>query len=289
MMERLDEVLESHKVAKLLEKQKNMHLRADATEELAERIKYRVEAADWLIYIDGNTFRDFIRGFAFCSSGVSFCDDNGDVYKISISQLKSSNISNAAKSVLINGKSITLGPVSSIIANILTLIKRDLNADSASTKRPVKMANFGTELWYVGYEGEVSGPFEKKNLQEKINNGEYDLEALQVWKASMTDWKLISDVKDFSLPSTLKVTNENLFVAIDINSCAEDELRKLPGLTKERIAAFIKKRNAGIYLKNLYDLQEAFELKPHEVERLKQMITFKLTNAQRKKGRILDM
>lgn len=58
----------------------------------------------------------------------------------------------------------------------------------------------------------------------------------------------------------------------------QDELRKLPELTKERIAAFIKKRNAGIYLKNLYDLQEAFELKPHEVERLKQMITFKLTN-----------
>lgn len=289
MIVRLDEVLESHKVAKLLEKQKNVHLRATTTEELAERIKYRVEAADWLIYIDGNTFRDFIRGFAFCSSGVSFCDDNGDVYKITIDQLRSSNISNATKSVLINGKSVTLGPVSSIIANTLTLIKRDLNTDSTGTKRTVKMANLGAELWYVGYEGEVSGPFEKKNLQEKINNGEYDLEALQVWKASMTDWKIVDEVKDFSLPSTLKVTSENVFVAVDINSCTEDELRRLPGLSKERIAAFIKKRNAGIYLKNSYDLQETFELKPHEVEKLKQMVTFKLTSAQRKKGRILDM
>lgn len=286
---KLDDILTARKVYNVFLRSKNVYLRQNTDIEFSEKIRYKMDAPDWLIYIDGNTIRNLVRGFAFCSSGMVFCDDNGQNFKISIESLKNVSVSSTNKSVLINGKCVTLGEISKIIAENIILIKRDLSVVEKEI-RPIKIANLTEVLWYVGYNGEIQGPFSQEQLQEKINKEEYEIELLQVWNQNMCDWELVVDVSEFDLPKERRLErNAQQREQIDINQCSLEQLIQLPGISENKAKRFFDKREYGLQLRNIYDFQKEFDLKPHELEKIQHRIIFRARKNWKDGARRLDM
>ena len=82
---------------------------------------------------------------------------------------------------------------------------------------------------------------------------------------------------------------KNTIVRLDINHCSKDELMNLPGMVESKVEAFLKRRNAGIQINNVYDLQKEFDLKPHEAELLNSLIVIRVDANYKRKGRKLDI
>ena len=287
MIDNLEEIYIRQGLYSFCWNSKKIYIRTKISKDVVEKIRYRIDAEDWSIYIDGKTIRSFVKGFAFCSSGIAFCDDCGQVYKLSIDELKKINVSFTDKCLMLHGRSVLLGGVSKQIAETLVKIKKELNVELVQN-RTIKIANVAEEMWYVGYEGNIQGPFSHEELQSQIDIGNYMLNALQVWTSRMKSWELISTVNEFRLPIKDLELSKNKYV-LDINSCSKSDLISIPGFSEKRVDIFLKKRDEGIYLKSIYDLQTEFNLSPHEIERLKSMIVFRVENEMKKGGRILDM
>lgn len=283
---KLEELLLKKQLYNLLKNKKNVYLRNNTDSDIAEKIGYRLELMDWLIYIDGNTLRKYIRGIGFGKNKISFCDDNGEICGISIEQLKKSNISNTEKSLLINGKSITLGDNSSVINKCLILLKSELNKDSV---KKIRLAKLPDELWYLGYYEDVFGPFSKDGLINRIKEDAMDLNLIQLWSNNLQEWILLTDIPDLVEQLTEIGNSEESFVPVDINHCSKVELLKIPGFREDKVDAFIVKRNAGIQINNYFELQNIFELKPHELENIKNCVVIRVDSNLTRKGRVVDI
>lgn len=290
-MDNLDTVLEKLGVYTLSNKQKNRYSKKNVDQDLAQRITYRINAPDWQVYIDGNTIRRLTRGFGFCSFGVSFCDDSGVVYRINLSDLRDANVAYTNKSLLINGQCVTLGEVSKNVAEYLILIRKEINAEIGAKKPEVRMAKVTGEVWYLGYEGEVLGPYSREEIASKVQTGEYVIDALQLWTSAFSEWKLIKEIPDFKELFIDRIDDfrHEKVIRPDINHCSREDLLRLPGMVESKVDAFLKRRNAGIQINNVYDLQKEFDLKPHEAELLSGFIIIRVDANYKRKGRILDV
>ena len=286
MQTSIDELLTSNYVDTALSGFKNVYHRQTAEDELSEKIRYKLDALDWKIYIDGNTFRTLVRGIAICSTGLSFCDDKGQITHIPIGDITGASISNTSESILINGRCITLGKISKSLVDFLLLIRSRIQDSNSNTKR-IRVAKVGETLWYIGYHGKVSGPFNKNQVQTAIYNGEYEIEVLQVWSRKMTDWTLISCIGDFEIPPKVPRPQPRSVETIDINQCSLEEILLIPGISREKASSFIEERKKGRTLKNIFEFQAEFDLKPHEIEALSDTIVFRLNKAHG--ARRLDM
>lgn len=286
----IKELLNKYDVMSQLKDYKKVYFRNEADKDQIEKIRYKIDKTDWLIYVDGNTFRSLIRGFAICESGIAFCDDNEECFKLSIEGLKNSNISSTQKSLLINGKSITLGEISSKLSSLLILVRRDLKGPENKIKT-FKVANLGEVLWYAAYEGVIEGPFSKEEIQQKITRGDYFFQLLQLWNSRMTDWELAENIKDFTSDYIdTKSFEDAAHEKIDINYCSKEDLLKIPGFSEDKIDEFIRRRSNGIMLRNIYELRDLFEIEqPHILDSINSMVKFRLDERRKKVGRVLDV
>ena len=64
---------------------------------------------------------------------------------------------------------------------------------------------------------------------------------------------------------------------------------KLPGISHEKAEQFWERRLEGIWIKNIYELQKEFDLKPHELDYLTPFWVFKIPVNHMKTRRILDI
>ena len=268
---------------------KKVYFRGKIESQFEERIKYRIDSNDWIIYIDGNTFRDFIRGFAICSSGFIGCDDKGKNFTVELKEICDANISNTSKSLLINGHSITVGEVSFCLAEKMIWIRKELRRLKGEDASPVRMASFPDKLWYVGYDEQILGPYSEEEVGNFICAGEFNLDAMLVWSSSMKDWEFVKNVPEFSNLSKSDKDLVKKVMIIDINNCTIQELLKLPGISYEKAEQFLERRLEGIWVKNIYELQKEFDLKPHELDYLIPFLVFKIPVNHMKSRRVLDI
>lgn len=268
---------------------KKVYFHGKEESQFEERIKYRIDSNDWIVYIDGNTFRDFIRGFAICSSGFVGCDDKGDSFSIELNKICNVNISNTSKSLLIDGHSISIGEVSCCLAEKLICIRKEFRRLKGVDASPVRMASFPDKLWYIGYNEQILGPYSEAEVRSYICAGEFNLDAMLVWSSSMKDWEFVKNVPEFSALSQRGKDLDKKAIIIDINNCTIQELLKLPGMSHEKAEQFLERRLEGIWVKNIYELQKEFDLKPHELDYLTPFLVFKIPVNHMKSRRVLDI
>ena len=285
----MESLIKKYDLIKLLEAYKKVYIRGQGDVQFEERIKYRINSKDWIIYVDGNTIRDFIRGFAVCSSGIVGCDDNGELFFIEMEKICFANISNTTKSLLINGHSITLGAISHCLAEKLILICKDIRMSRNKTVSKVRLVSFPDKLWYIGYDEQILGPFSEKEIQSFIDIQKYNLDAMFVWSSHMQDWELVKNVSEFNFVDVEVEEMSQSQFCVDVNHCGISDLLRLPGISRKRAEKFLERRSEGIWIKNMSDMQKEFGLNPHEVDYLSSFLTFKIPVTSMKNRRVLDV
>lgn len=76
---------------------------------------------------------------------------------------------------------------------------------------------------------------------------------------------------------------------VDLNTASRDEIAALPGMTTERCDSVIAARRQRGRLRNLDDLVGVAGLKPHELVRIRDRVTFSVPPSAPQAGRVLDI
>ena len=268
-----------------LKKNKNVYERKTVDFDFAEKVSYRLDGSrDWFLYVDGKTFRKLSRGIAFCTGGISFCDDSGEIQKIMLIDTDKLTVSNTSKALIINGHIITLDAISLDVAKILIGIK-SLQIKAQSKSSPVKMAELSNNKntgWYFCCESQIDGPFDDEEAREYLSEFKGDLLGLQVWSGKFDDWKFVIDTGEFKsfykgakYKSTKVDSANSQNELVDVNHCRREELLFISCISREKLDAFLSKRDKGYVLRDIFDFQEEFDVPPHMIDQLRDRLLFR--------------
>ena len=146
--------------------------------------------------------------------------------------------------------------------------------------------------WFLAIDQKQYGPMGISEIEKMIIDKFFNPEHTFAWKQGMDNWELFNNVPEFRV--IVKGLNKNtiqpppipdfsnakiplISEKIDINNCKIEELLKIDCIDLKRANYFIEIRQKGKKFYTVEDIGNVLDLKPHEVEQLKNKIIFKLS------------
>lgn len=250
-----------------------------------------------------------------CKTGIAVCD-NGVFYKNDwtinprykyftwdeISKLKVYVKKNFIffgdknKVFLPNDGNIT----SNILEDIFKKIQQSLYYENNQTINIAKSIEYKSKLskttvWMIAVDGKQYGPMDEEEIEKKLVDKFFIPEFTLVWKQGMDNWDIISNVREFKcilqnvnlniipppIPdiSGTKITKNN--EKIDINNCELEELLAFDCISLQMANHLIEKRRCGKIFYNVDDIRIILDLKPHEIEEIKDKFIFNLSKTSK--------
>ena len=153
--------------------------------------------------------------------------------------------------------------------------------------------------WSLSLNGAIIGPFDAQTIKLLVQFDTVDPATTLVWKDGMKEWQVLSQIerlqpKEQPLPPPLpgqvsmpKPTasptksspNPRTFFGkavniVDVNNASTEDLLTLPCMTVERVRMIEAYRRQHEALAMVEDVGRICSLKPHEVEKLRSLVSF---------------
>lgn len=250
-----------------------------------------------LLLYDSSTFGNGKTGIAICDNGVFYKNDkfSEPCYKhFSWEEFSSVNIYMKGSNIYFDNEYYVYFPtvittVEAITKLLKAIQKSLLNGgkyiEELEQTKEEKVPEEG-KVWKV-----VLGPMDKAEIEKLLLEKFLNPETATAWKKGMDAWMVFNDIPELKAVSEGLSNNNQQAAAknpagnnvtevnkkIDINTCQADDLLSIDCMDMHRINYLIEKRQSGKKFYTLEDVAELLDLKPHEVEELKDKIVFNLS------------
>lgn len=252
-----------------------------------DKINVNYKVSSWLLYIEGELEKRCKKGILICKDRIIMKNDNGVMSEYLYDDFSKLSIGNTENCLFINGNIITIPGACNLIGKILNEIKGVLKKRSNKKIVQVRSNIIDVDAWFYINNENINGPYSKEDLIlifRNLNN----LRLIKVWNSSFYDWRFVDELDDFSfLFNYSKKEESEPEKTIDLNDCTYEELLRFDGVSVDAAKEFIIKRREGYFIKNKFEFQQFFNLKPHQVQEAERIMIFK--TKINKKARKLDI
>jgi len=244
------------------------------------------------MFYDSSTDEDGETGIAICDNGVFYKNDKlnkpcyrhflwEEFYSLDIF-IKESNIFLGSKYyVHISTAKETMEAIEALLKEIQQSLLEDVEYDEDLEETD------GDRLWRI-----ILEPMNSPQIEKLLNSSFFDPEyaLVQYGEDDLRPYNSIPELK--ALTKGLNKKRDQFTLAYDnnkyeenkkinINTCKAEDLLSIACMDMQRINCLMEKRRSGNKFYTLDDIAELLDLKPHEVEELKDKIEINMSSVRR--------
>lgn len=137
--------------------------------------------------------------------------------------------------------------------------------------------------WFLALNGQQFGPYPRSMVGEMIAAGQVRPDACHAWAEGMPGWLPLTQVPELAPlaappASTIAppppVAPPAEQERVDVNTAEADDLLVLPGMTLALAARLVHERQVRGGFRDVEQVGQALRLQPHQVERIRDRVTF---------------